>query len=72
MHGHSNVIYLDKKLKEKKRYELGLPEELPYKLENNTLYFKYLDEKSNKKKIFKNNVGTELPEIICVEPTNCY
>lgn len=71
MHGHSNVIYIGKDLKEKKRYDIALPEELPYKLDNNTLYFKYLDEATNKKKIFKNKVGTTLPKIMCVGPDNC-
>lgn len=71
MHGHSNIIYIGKDLKEKKRYDIGLPEELPYKLDNNTLYFKYVDETTNKKKIFKNKVGTTLPKIMCVGPDNC-
>lgn len=71
MHGHSNIIYIGKDLKEKKRYDIGLPEELPYKLDNNTLYFKYTDETTNKKKIFKNKVGTTLPKIMCVGPDNC-
>jgi hypothetical protein len=71
MHGHSNIIYIGKDFKEKKRYDIGLPEELPYKLDNNTLYFKYLEETTNKKKIFKNKVGTALPKIMCVGPDNC-
>jgi hypothetical protein len=71
MHGHSNIIYLGRDFKEKKRYDVGLPEELPYKLKNNTLFFKYLDEESNKTKIFKNKVGTTLPKIMCVGPDLC-
>lgn len=71
MHGHSNIIYIGKDLKEKTRYDIGLPEELPYKLDNNTLYFKYLDDATNKKKIFKNKVGTSPPKIMCVGPDNC-
>lgn len=71
MHGHSNIIYLNKKQKEVKSYDLGMPENLPYKLTNNTLYFKYVDEKTNKKQIFKNKVGTTLPTIMCWAPNMC-
>src|ERR1700739_30335 len=61
MHGHSNIIFLNKKRKEVKSYDIGMPDELPYKLVDNTLYFKYVDEKTNKKQIFKNKVGAKLP-----------
>ena len=71
IHGHSNIIYLNKKFKEIKSYDVGLPDQLPYKLNNNTLYFKYLDATTNKKKIFKNKVGTSLPKLMCVGPDNC-
>jgi hypothetical protein len=71
MHGHSNIVYLNKKFKEVKSYEAGGQEELPYKLKDNTLYFKYIDEKTNKKAIFKNKVGTTPPAIMCVAPNNC-
>src|ERR1700749_1330518 len=54
IHGHSNIIYLNKKLKEVKSYDVGMQESLPYKLIKNTLYFRYVDEKANKKQIFKN------------------
>ncbi len=69
--GREDELSFLKDLKEKKRYDIGLPEELPYKLGNNTLYFKYTDEATNKKKIFKNKVGTTLPKIMCVGPDNC-
>ena len=42
MHGHSNIIYLNKKLKEIKNYDVGSPDHLPFKLKDNTLFFKYL------------------------------
>ena len=71
IHGHSNIIYLNKKLKEIKSYDVGLPDQLPYKLNNNTLYFKYIDEKTNKMKIFENKVGTTPPNIMCVGPDDC-
>jgi hypothetical protein len=72
MHGHSTIIFIGKDKKEKKRYELSFPEELPYKLKNNTLYFKYLDKTTQTKKIFKSKIGIKIPEMICVEPASCY
>jgi len=52
-HGHSNVIFLDSAKTFKKEYEIGLPEELPFKLQNNTLFFYYIDDNSKTKKYFK-------------------
>lgn len=72
MHGHSTVIFLNKNLKKVKSYELSLPEELPYKLISNTLYFKYNDKTTNKKQVFKNKIGTTIPKMICVSPDSCY
>ena len=71
IHGHSNIVYLNRKYKEVKSYDIGMPENLPYKLNNNTLYFKYVDETTKKKHIFKNKVGTILPKVMCVSPTSC-
>jgi hypothetical protein len=72
MHGHSDIIFLNRDYKEAKSYELGLPEELPYKLVNNVLYFKYVDEKTGKKAVFKNKIETVLPKMMCISPVECY
>ena len=71
MHGHSNVIFLDKKYKEIKDYDVTVPENLPYMLKGHYLYFKYQDEATNKKKIFKFQIPGKLSEIICYSPTEC-
>ena len=71
-HGHSDVIFLDKDLKFRKRYELHLPEELPFKLNNNSLSFNYWDTDSKKKKIYSARIDNELPELLCVSPYACF
>jgi len=71
-HGHSTIYILDSKKRIVKEYELGLPEELPFKIESNKLYFHYKDSKTKKRKIYINKIEKELPELMCVEPDNCY
>ena len=71
-HGHSTIYILDSKKRIVKEYELGLPEELPFKVENNILYFHYKDSKTNKRKTYINRIERELPKLMCVEPDNCY
>jgi len=71
-HGHSTIYILDSKKRIVKEYELGLPEELPFKVENNSLYFHYKDSRTNKIKIYMNRIEKELPELMCLEPDNCY
>lgn len=69
-HGHSRILFFDKQKQLTKQSVLSSPDELPFKLKSNSLYFKYSDNKS--KKIFALNVAT-LPKMICVEPNkNCY
>jgi hypothetical protein len=72
IHGHSNVLYLDKKKLIKKQFDLGLPDERPFKLKNNTLYFHYFNHKTKKTELFVNHLGTEIPELLCVGPEDCY
>ena len=72
IHGHSNVLYLDKKKVLKKQFDLGLPDDLPFKLKNNTLYFHYFNRKTKKTELFVNHVGTEIPKLLCVGPEDCY
>jgi len=71
-HGHSEIYILNSKKKTVKQYNLGLPEELPFKVENNSLCFYYKDIKTNQTKTFINKIEKELPELMCVEPDNCY
>jgi hypothetical protein len=71
-HGHSIIYILDSKKRIVMEYELGLPEELPFKIENNSLYFHYKDLKTNKHKTFLNRIEKKLPELMCVNPDDCY
>lgn len=72
IHGHSNVLYLGKDKVIKRQFELGIPDELPFKLENNILYFHYYNNKTKKKELYANHVGTEIPKLLCVGPDECY
>jgi hypothetical protein len=71
-HGHSTIYILDSIKRIVKNYELGLPEELPFMIKNNSLYFHYKDSKTNKRKTYIYRIEKELPEFICVEPDNCF
>lgn len=71
MHGHSNIIFLDKKRREVKRYDVNLPENLPYKLSANCLYFKYKNETTSKKETYKFKIQAKLPDMVCYSPTEC-
>lgn len=70
-HGFSIIYYLGNDYVELNHYEIGNPNELPYKLAKNKLYFKYNNEKG-KKKTFILNVGITIPKVLCVAPNNCY
>lgn len=72
VHGHSTIYILDSRKRILKEYELGQPEELPYMVKENCLYFHYKDLKTNKQKIFINLIEKELPELMCVAPDDCY
>jgi hypothetical protein len=72
IHGHSNVLYLDEKKFLKRQFELSVPDELPYKLVNNTFYFLYYNNKTKRKEQFHNHVGTDIPKLLCVKADDCY
>lgn len=72
VHGHSTIYILDSKKKIVREYELGQPEELPFRVENNSLYFHYIDSKTNERKIYINKIDKELPKLMCVEPDDYY
>jgi hypothetical protein len=72
IHRHSNIIFVHNNKKQIKRFDVGTQDELPYKLENNNLFFHYIDTETNKEKTFIDTIGMTLPKIICVAPENCY
>jgi len=72
MHGQSQVVFLKTtSYSVAKTYNLSLPEELPFKLEKNTLFFNYKDE-SGKESVYTNKIGANLPKLLCVAPDDCW
>jgi hypothetical protein len=71
-HGHAEVVFLDKSLGLTKKYNLGLPEELPFMLKDNSLSFYYTEEKTKDRKIFQREINRQLPSLLCVSPNVCY
>jgi len=68
-HGHSSILFFTKDHVLNRRSVLSLPAELPFKLENNMLFFKY--RSGSQPKTFK-VLLEPLPRMICVEPRSCY
>ena len=68
-HGHSTIYFfgLDKKLKA--LVNLSMPDNLPYKLENNFFYFKYLQD--GILKIFKSKMEIPLLKVFCSSDNEC-
>ena len=71
-HGHSEVVFLDKSLGLIRKYNLGLPEELPFTLKDNSLSFYYTEEETKDRKTFQREISGQLPELLCVSPNVCY
>jgi hypothetical protein len=68
-HGNSRIIFFNSKKKMVRQAFLHSNDELPFKLDNNCLYFYFLN--SGVKRIFVLNIQV-LPKMICVEPESCY
>jgi hypothetical protein len=47
-HGHTRIVFFDNQKKMIACYYLGLPEDLPYKLVSNSLFFKYRADRTGK------------------------
>ena len=72
IHGHSNIIYLDNNKDFKRQFELGAPNDLPFKLKHNNLYYRYINPKTDKREVYVNYVGNQIPKVMCVAPNDCY
>ena len=68
-HGHSRILFFNESKKLTEQAILSLPNELPFKLKDNFLYFNYLE--NGVTKIFEDKVHP-LPKMICVAPRSCY
>lgn len=71
IHGHSQIVFIRNNLKQKKDYYLNGQEELPFKLENNNLYFHNIAPDTNKETVYIDTIGIELPWLICFGPNTC-
>lgn len=72
IHGQTQVIFLEpKSYTIAKIYNLSIPEELPFKLEKNKLFFYYKD-KNGKRLVYTNEIEANLPKLLCVAPDDCY
>jgi len=67
-HGHSNVYFFNAYKKVVARVDVGLPENLPVQLENNTIYFP--DDK-NTGQVSGVKISRSLPKAICIRPDWC-
>jgi hypothetical protein len=69
MHGHSRVLFLNPQRVVVAQYEFGMPEELPYKLVQNTLFF---GKGLPKGRQHQQRIDAVLPRFLCVGPEGCY
>jgi hypothetical protein len=71
-HGHNRIVFFNKQKKLIASYYLDLPEDLPYNLANNSLYFKYRTDTIQGTQIQTIKIDGKLPIPICVKPGDCY
>jgi hypothetical protein len=67
-HGHSNVYFFNENRKLVARFDVVFPEDLPVRLQNDSLYFS--DDKKTDK-IYGVKISRPLPRIICIRPGWC-
>jgi hypothetical protein len=69
-HGHSRILFFKADKKLAAAYYVDGPEELPYKLSRNSLYFRYF--RGGKELIQIVRIFKDLPIPICVKPDDCF
>jgi hypothetical protein len=69
-HGHRRIIYFDNNKMLIASY--WTDSVLPYKLVNNTLFFKYKNVNPKKRLVHKEPIGPTLPDHICALTNDCY
>jgi hypothetical protein len=72
LHGHSRVLFFDKNWKQLAYCEVGMPEELPERLIQNSLYFKFPGSTHQQiERLLL--INSTLPKKLCLGPdANCY
>lgn len=72
IHGHSRIHFLNQNKELIRTYYLSLPEQLPFKVENTSLFFHYIEGKTKQGKVYEENISDGFPKYICVAPNDCY
>ncbi len=70
-HGNHQIVFVNVADSEQIQYDLYYEGQLPFKIEADTLYFKYFVAKQNEYKIFSFKIGFTLPKYLCCDPDFC-
>jgi hypothetical protein len=70
-HGHSRLLFLNAQHVPIAQYVVGMPQELPYQVRHNALYFKASRTKESTQ-VYRVPLGTRLPQRLCVGAAECY
>jgi|GEM_PF-1403169 len=65
-HGHSRVVFYNSSKKFIAQYIYNMPNELPFKLKSNKLYYK-----SKEGKVSTQKIGAILPKMLCSDEAGC-
>jgi hypothetical protein len=68
-HGHSTIYFFDLKKKCIAFVYLGMPDNLPYKLDHNIFYFKFIEDGITK--TYQMKMEIPLPKIFCSRQNGC-
>jgi hypothetical protein len=71
-HGQSKILFLNTDKELINHYSLDIPEELPYKISRNILFFHRYNEDYDKIGKTRVKIEDELPEVICIGPDGCF
>lgn len=70
-HGHSRLLFLSAQHVPVAQYAVDLPQELPYRLRRNTLYFQPRAG-CEPARTYSLQLGMRLPQRLCLGEGNCY
>jgi len=70
-HGQSRIFFFDINKNYFGGYWVDMPQQLPYKLENNILYFR-CENLKNKLQTSQIQIGKTLPKWLCPAPDDCF
>ena len=68
-HGHSTIYFFNSEKKRVALVYVAMPDNLPYKLEHNIFYFKFID--NGVTKYYKTTMKIPLPKMFCSRQNEC-